>query len=132
MLFRSLRTDLLGVWDAWLTPIFEPRRYRTWFFVALLPEGQVTRDVSTESTSVTWMPARRAADDADAGTLAMMPPTFLPCLEIGTFADPGAVLAEAAGRSAEMFCPSVEPLGEGWTLSMPDRMRALVAERRGA
>ena len=29
-----LRTDLLGVWDAWLTPIFEPKRYRTWFFVA--------------------------------------------------------------------------------------------------
>ena len=34
-----LRTDLLGVWDAWLTPIFEPKRYRTWFFVASLPDG---------------------------------------------------------------------------------------------
>ena len=44
----------------WLTPVFEPRRYRTWFFVALLPEGQVTRDVSTESSSVTWMPAMSA------------------------------------------------------------------------
>lgn len=125
-----LRTDLLGVWDAWLTPVFEPRRYRTWFFVALLPEGQVTRDVSTESSSVTWLPARQAADQADAGTLAMMPPTYLTCLEVGSFADPDAVLAEAAGRTAEMFCPSVEPLGEGWTLSMPDRMRALVAARR--
>ena len=52
-----LRTDLLGVWAGWLTPVFEPRRYRTWFFVAALPEGQVTRDVSTESSSVTWMPA---------------------------------------------------------------------------
>ena len=47
-----LRTDLLGVWAGWLTPVFEPKRYRTWFFVALLPEGQVTRDVSTESSSV--------------------------------------------------------------------------------
>lgn len=125
-----LRTDLLGVWDAWLTPVFEPKRYRTWFFVALLPEGQVTRDVSTESTSVTWMPARRAADAAEAGDLAMMPPTFLTCLEVGTHADPDAVLATAAARTAEMFCPSVEPLGEGWTLSMPDRLRPLVAARR--
>ncbi len=61
-----LRTDLLGVWDAWLTPVFEPKRYRTWFFVALLPEGQVTRDVSTESSSVTWLPAQVAVDAAEA------------------------------------------------------------------
>ena len=52
-----LRSDLLGVWAGWLTPIFEPRRYRTWFFVAELPEGQRTRDVSTESSSVTWLSA---------------------------------------------------------------------------
>ena len=26
-----------GAWAGWLTPVFEPRRYRTWFFVAALP-----------------------------------------------------------------------------------------------
>ncbi|WP_182525426.1 NUDIX hydrolase [Nocardioides dongkuii] len=125
-----LRTDLLGVWDAWLTPAFEPKRYRTWFFVAMLPEGQRTRDVSTESSSVTWLPARVAAAQADGGELALMPPTYLTSLEIGTHRDPADVLATAAGRSVEMFCPTVEPLDEGWTLSMPDRLRPLVAERR--
>ncbi|CAN5396407.1 hypothetical protein BH11ACT8_BH11ACT8_10230 [soil metagenome] len=125
-----LRTDLLGVWDAWLTPVFEPKRYETWFFVALLPEGQRTRDVSSESSSVHWLPAREAAARADAGELAMMPPTYLTSLEIGTFETPTDVLAAAQGRVAEMFTPSVEPLGEGFTLSMPDRLRPLVAERR--
>jgi 8-oxo-dGTP pyrophosphatase MutT (NUDIX family) len=125
-----LRTDLLGVWDAWLTPVFEPRRFRTWFFVALLPEGQVTRDVSSESSSVTWLPARVAAERADAGELAMMPPTYLTSMEVGTHATPAEVLTVAASRSVSMFCPSVEPLGEGWTLSMPDRLRPLVAARR--
>lgn len=124
-----LRTDLLGAWDGWLTPVFEPRRYRTWFFVAVLPEGQRTRDVSTESASVTWTPARTAADAADRGELAMLPPTYLTCLEVGSHADPGDVLAASRGRSVEMFTPSVEPLGEGWTLSMPDRLRPLVAQR---
>ncbi len=61
-----LRTDLLGVWAAWTTPVFEPKRYRTWFFVALLPEGQRTRDVSSESSEVTWLPARRRAGDGRA------------------------------------------------------------------
>ncbi|MDO9455552.1 NUDIX hydrolase [Nocardioides sp.] len=125
-----LRTDLLGVWDAWLTPVFEPKRYRTWFFVAVLPAGQRTRDVSSESSSVVWLPARNAAEQADAGELAMMPPTYLTSMEVGSFATPDDVLAEAASRSAEMFTPSVEPLGEGFTLSMPDRLRPLVAERR--
>jgi 8-oxo-dGTP pyrophosphatase MutT (NUDIX family) len=127
-----LRTDLLGVWDAWLTPIFEPKRYRTWFFVASLPEGQVTRDVSSESSSVTWLPARVAAEQADVGELALMPPTYLTSMEVGTHATPAEVLETAASRSVEMFTPSVEPLGEEWTLSMPDRLRPLVASRRRA
>jgi 8-oxo-dGTP pyrophosphatase MutT (NUDIX family) len=125
-----LRTDLLGVWDAWLTPIFEPKRYRTWFFVAALPSGQITRDVSTESSSVEWIPARVAAEQADAGELALMPPTYLTSMEVGEHSSPEEVLAVAASRSVEMFTPSIEPLGEGWTLSMPDRLRPLVAARR--
>jgi 8-oxo-dGTP pyrophosphatase MutT (NUDIX family) len=127
-----LRTDLLGVWDAWLTPVFEPKRYRTWFFVASLPDGQVTRDVSTESSEVTWLPARVAAEQADAGELALMPPTYLTSMEVGSHASPEEVLAVAASRSVEMFCPAVEPLGDGWTLSMPERLRPLVATRRRA
>jgi 8-oxo-dGTP pyrophosphatase MutT (NUDIX family) len=127
-----LRTDLLGVWAAWLTPIFEPKRYRTWFFVASLPVGQVTRDVSTESSSVAWIPARVAADRADAGDLALMPPTYLTSMEVGSLGSPEEVLEVAASRSVEMFTPSVEPLGPGWTLSMPDRLRPLVSARRRA
>jgi 8-oxo-dGTP pyrophosphatase MutT (NUDIX family) len=124
-----LRTDLLGSWDGWLTPVFEPKRYRTWFFVAMLPEGQRTRDVSSESSEVTWLPARVAADRADAGEVLMLPPTYLTCLEVGTFDTPESVLA-ASDREVDMFTPGVEPLGEGWTLSMPDRLRPLVAQRR--
>ncbi|GAA5155482.1 hypothetical protein GCM10023340_40870 [Nocardioides marinquilinus] len=125
-----LRTDLLGVWDAWLTPVFEPRRYRTWFFVAALPAGQRTRDVSSESSSVAWLSAGAAAEQAESGELAMMPPTVLTSLELAHFGTPEAVMAEAAGRTATMFCPSLEPLDDGFTLSLPDRLRPLVAGRR--
>ncbi len=125
-----LRTDLLGVWDAWLTPEFEPRRYRTWFFVAVLPEGQRTRDVSSESSSVSWIPARVALRQADAGELAMMPPTYLTSMEVGTHSSPEEVLAAAHARSVGMFMPTVEPLGDGFTLSLPDRLRPMLAEHR--
>ncbi len=35
-----LRTDLLAAWAHWITPEFEPRRYDTRFFLALMPTGQ--------------------------------------------------------------------------------------------
>lgn len=125
-----LRTDLLGTWSGWLTPIFEPKRYRTWFFVARLPDGQRTRDVSSESSSVVWQSALRAVEEVDAGAMSMLPPTYLTCLEIGQRSSATDVLAAAADRSVEMFMPSVEPLGDGFTLSIPDDLRSLVTARR--
>jgi 8-oxo-dGTP pyrophosphatase MutT (NUDIX family) len=125
-----LRTDLLGVWSAWCTPVFEPRRFRTWFFVAALPPGQLTRDVSTESSSVTWLSARGACDAVDAGELGMLPPTYFTCLEIAQHDSPDDVLAAAPGRNVEMFTPTVEGDGADATLSMPTRMVALVEARR--
>jgi 8-oxo-dGTP pyrophosphatase MutT (NUDIX family) len=125
-----LRSDLLGAWSGWLTPVFEPRRYRTWFFVASLPTGQVTRDVSTESSAVTWMGALDAASAVDAGQLLMLPPTYLTCLEVGLFSSPAEVLAAAGAHGpVEMFTPEVEGAGDSASLSIPKRLRALVEQR---
>jgi 8-oxo-dGTP pyrophosphatase MutT (NUDIX family) len=126
-----LRSDLLGAWAAWCTPEFEPRRFRTWFFVAALPPGQRTRDVSTESSSVTWLPALGACDAVDAHELGMMPPTYVTCLEVGQYADPGAVLAAAVGRDLEMFTPAVEGADDAATMSVPTRVHGLLGARGG-
>lgn len=125
-----LRSDLLGVWSGWLTPVFEPRRYRTWFFVASMPEGQRTRDVSSESSSVTWLPAGAAVAAVDAEEMLMLPPTYLTCLEIGQFGHPHEVLAEAVGRAVEMFTPEVVGEGDEATLSLPDVLSPLVEAHR--
>lgn len=62
-----LRSDLLGAWARWITPEFEPRRYDTWFFVAALPEGQRTRNASTEADRTVWIAPADAADGYDRG-----------------------------------------------------------------
>ncbi|MCM2391189.1 NUDIX hydrolase [Streptomyces albipurpureus] len=71
-----LRSDLLGAWARWITPEFEPRRYDTWFFVAALPEGQRTRNASTEADRTVWIRPGDAAERYDQGELLMMPPTI--------------------------------------------------------
>ena len=60
-----LRTDLLAAWAHWVTPEFEPRRFDTRFFVAELPAGQVTRDVSTESDGSGWLRSADAISSVD-------------------------------------------------------------------
>jgi hypothetical protein len=71
------------------------------------------------------MPAGRAVELAEEGTLALMPPTYLTCLDIARFADPDALLAEAATRRIEMFTPSVE----GDRLSLLPLHRDLLSAR---
>ena len=124
-----LRTDLLGAWSGWLTPVFEPRRYRTWFFVARLPEGQVTRDVSGESSSVMWAGAMEAVSLVERQEILMMPPTWLTCLEVGQYADPSAVLAEAGARNVEIYMPEIVADGDEFILSTPPAYTALMAAR---
>ena len=124
-----LRSDLLGVWSGWCTPVFEPRRFRTWFFVAALPSGQRTRDVSSESSSVVWMEAGAACDAVDASELGMMPPTYVTCLDIAQHPTPDAVLEAAAGRVVEMFTPAVVESSDDVTMSVPPELVALVEAR---
>jgi 8-oxo-dGTP pyrophosphatase MutT (NUDIX family) len=124
-----LRTDLLGAWSGWLTPIFEPRRYRTWFFVAELPRGQRTRDVSSESDHVVWLPALRAVEQAEQHEILMLPPTYITSLDVAQYDGPQAVIDAAADRRVEIFCPAVVEDGEGFTLSRPPHADALLELR---
>ena len=128
-----LRTDLLRWWGSWITPVFEPRRYDTRFFVAELPEGQVTRDVSTESEEVLWMAVPDVVEAVDEGRLAMLPPTYATCLELFDFPDPHQALASADSRDRSPILPEMQVDEDGGYLHLPHRLVALgesVAARR--
>jgi 8-oxo-dGTP pyrophosphatase MutT (NUDIX family) len=81
-----LRTDLLTPWAHWITPDYQPLRYDTRFFVALLPAQQHTRDVSTESDAVLWARPADALAAVEAGQLSMLPPTLRTCAELAEVA----------------------------------------------
>ncbi|MDG9717371.1 NUDIX hydrolase [Streptomyces sp. DH24] len=93
-----LRSDLLGAWTRWITPEFEPRRYDTWFFVAALPQGQRTRNASTEADRTVWIAPREAAASYDKGELLMMPPTIATLRQLAPYGTAAEALAAAPGR----------------------------------
>ena len=93
-----LRSDLLGAWTRWITPEFETRRYDTWFFVAALPEGQRTRNASTEADRTVWIRPDQAAASYDEGELLMMPPTIATLRQLIGYPSAAETLKAAPGR----------------------------------
>ncbi|NUS16616.1 MAG: NUDIX domain-containing protein [Streptomyces sp.] len=94
----ALRSDLLRPWARWVTPEFEERRYDTWFFLAALPAGQLTRDVSGEADRTAWLRAAEAVAGYDRGELTMLPPTITMLRDLLPYGRAADALAAAAER----------------------------------
>ncbi|RLK14051.1 hypothetical protein DER29_5085 [Micromonospora sp. M71_S20] len=105
----TLRSDLLLPWSRWITPEFEPRRFDTYFFVALLPEGQRTRDVSGEADHTLWVRPADALARAEAGELTMLPPTLVSLAQVAAGGDlPGVARAAATRDAATPVTPRLD------------------------
>ncbi|GAB77048.1 NUDIX domain-containing protein [Austwickia chelonae] len=70
-----LRTDLLRAVDHWITPEYEPRRYSTRFFAALLPAGQRPDGNCTEADDARWVRPADLLAEVHAGQAQILPPT---------------------------------------------------------
>ncbi|MEU9118502.1 NUDIX hydrolase [Streptomyces sp. NPDC048506] len=114
-----LRSDLLGAWARWITPEFEPRRYDTWFFVAALPEGQRTRNVSTEADRTVWIRPEEAAAGYDRGELLMMPPTIATLRSLQPYATAADALAAAEAQDLTPVLARARLVGGEIVLSWP-------------
>ncbi|WP_442280878.1 NUDIX hydrolase [Terrabacter sp. 2YAF2] len=75
-----LRSDLIVAKAHWLTPVFEPRRYDTWFFAALMPPFQVADGETTEADHADWFVPSELLSAYAAGSALMLPPTVI-CVE---------------------------------------------------
>ncbi|MFF4531428.1 NUDIX hydrolase [Streptomyces sp. NPDC001407] len=114
-----LRSDLLGGWAHWITPEFEPRRYDTWFFVAALPEGQRTRNASTEADRAEWIRPAAAADGYDRGELLMMPPTIATLRALRPYGSVREVLEASGERDLTPVLAQARLVGGEIVLSWP-------------
>lgn len=70
-----LRTDLLGLISNFCTPECEPKRYDTFFFSALMPEGQQADGETSEAQIADWVTPAYAVRAGDAGNWSVLAPT---------------------------------------------------------
>lgn len=60
----------------WMPPENVPKRMRTWFFTARAPDGDITLEPA-ESIDYAWMRPEDALERHGAGTLSLVPPTWV-------------------------------------------------------
>jgi len=116
-----LRADLLRPWANWITPTIERRRYDTYFFVAVLPEGQRADGATSEAAAVHWRTPAEALDRWRAGEDILLPPTWAQLDSLSRFGSTAELFA------AEPVIESIMPVVPGddseTFLAFPDAAR---------
>ena len=88
--------DALRPWSHWITPLYEPRRYDTRFFVARARDGIDTREIADgEADYAGWLRPADVLADAD---VRLMPPTDVTLRELNTYESAAEVWAAALQR----------------------------------
>ena len=70
-----LVTDNIHYVSHWITPLGEPRRFDTRFFIARAPEAQEPLHDDNETIASLWVSPTEAVERHARGDLAMIPPT---------------------------------------------------------
>jgi 8-oxo-dGTP pyrophosphatase MutT (NUDIX family) len=111
-------TDL-HPWARWITPEFEPRRYDTWFSVAIMPAGQNAADISGETERAEWSTPQAALVAERSGVIKLLPPTMSILIELADCPTAADVIDHVHERQIEPVLPRVVETPDGWQFSYP-------------
>ena len=97
----------------WVTPVVEPRRYDTHFFVAVVPDGRTARPDPREMVDATWLTPTAALERFEAGTLPMVFPTVKTLEAMRDHGSTDAVLATFRTHTVERILPRLVRTPDG-------------------
>jgi len=112
---NALRLDLSGMvyFAHWITPVVEPRRFDTRFFLAALPPGQRAAHDPREMDDAVWLTPAAALARFHEGSMPMVFPTVHSLELIDGFATVAAVLAAFRGCEVRTVLPRLAHCPEG-------------------
>jgi len=95
----------------WITPVTEPRRFDTHFFVARAPEDQIAAADAIEVHDGTWLTPAEAMARGERGEMTIIFPTFKHLERLSRFGDVDSLLEHARARSIAPVMPIERPDG---------------------
>jgi len=93
-----LATDRIEYWAHWITPIGEPRRYDTRFFIARAPGGQTAAHDQSELVNSAWVTPREAIERALRREWLIIFPTLMNLKALGRHPDVDEAIRWAASQ----------------------------------
>ncbi len=122
---RGSRVDLAALhpFARWVTPISEPRRFDTRFFLFVAGLAVEGRHDGHETTASFWATPGRVLDRFVAGELQLAPPTHRTLEILATARDTADALAIADRACLDPICPELvthrDSLGDTVALTLP-------------
>lgn len=119
---ESLHPDLSRVvyCSHWITPVAEPRRYDTRFFLAELPSECRAVPDEREMSDAIWLSAEAALDRFRHGTLPMVFPTVKTIELLLPYPTVEAILAAFRGADVPTVLPRLVRTDDGVGIVLPD------------
>jgi 8-oxo-dGTP pyrophosphatase MutT (NUDIX family) len=115
----TLDLDRLTPWTRWITPVVEPRRYDTRFFLARAPQGQFAAHDARETTEGAWLRPSEALAREARGEIQLPPPTLRSLEILADFHDIDAVIDDASSRTPPLIEPVFQEDGGTFSLLLP-------------
>jgi hypothetical protein len=107
-----LATDRIAYWSHWITPLGEPRRYDTRFFVARAPEGQTAAHDDWELTSSAWVTPADAIERAIRREWKIIFPTLMNLKDLATHRAADDAVAWAGAQPLPLRANQPRVLGD--------------------
>jgi 8-oxo-dGTP pyrophosphatase MutT (NUDIX family) len=110
----ELASDALVPYSHWTPPPITPRRFLTWFFLAVTPHSEITID-GGEIHEHAWMRPAEAFRRREAGEIEIAPPTFVTLFELAQHRDVASALEAARVGKPEHFATHISVEDDGPT-----------------
>lgn len=114
-----LALDELVPYAHWITPEIAPKRFDTWFFLAVAPPEQVGAHDGKESTDSIWVSPREALAGGESGRFKLPFPTTRNLVRLGKQPGVQAALDDSRGRPIMTVMPEVTKTSTGRQLRIP-------------
>lgn len=114
--------DKLHYFAHWVTPLSEPRRFTTRFFLAVLPAGQIAEHDGQELIDSCWMTADAVLASAKAGDMQLIYPTYATLRDIRPLSTTDEIVgwAKAQVRSGvDEVLPAIIQAASGSKVVLP-------------
>jgi 8-oxo-dGTP pyrophosphatase MutT (NUDIX family) len=115
----ELACDLLVPFAHWITPVFMPKRFDTWFFLVAAPSDQVALHDGHESVDSMWITPSDAEAAKSAGRRTIIFPTLLNVRKLGRAKTVADALANARSGPIVTVLPRVEQRGDAPVMVLP-------------